>query len=515
MNSIIKHTKLNQKEIIQEVGINKDDMYLNLKIDIEGEEVYNEKAHSLTLPFLSMLGFAFNDGRRTENGYPVPDSGIICLLMDTSSLPNENDTYQNIGATLSSISGNELTIDCSDFSISDDEKDFLAALKYLWIRSTVDSGEGANDGVYEVTDANTDNLYSGSETLVLTVSPTPASETVGNHQFYPIGLANPEGFDRADLFEIIDIRIGNSNTSVQIDDMLPIQDLRARFTNPAHTVDEPVVAASNSKIAITKAFTNNSGSSQTVREVALLSGIDLSNADSSQREFIGLQHAGLDEGVFYNPVWNGVGVPLARDVITDKVVADGETITVTYEFTVSEDGSKGILATFNELMYRQMAQTTRNVEDYNNQNRSDGEDEHTFSLVGGDEDFGQIDTSFGGIQLGTHTGTIDISDVSLVDGTATDTRIPHGEDDGELYYYGSRVKGWTKASSSNAYLDVVAIFENRGSTDVNVNELGFNVLTGDGYPVCIARHVLDTGDRQTLSAGEFLKVTYRFTISTS
>lgn len=572
------------KEILNTVEINgKAGIGLRLRICIEGEEVYYEKANSLTLPFLTLLSACFNDGAMWEDGTILPDSGVMGLLFNINTFPSESDTYQNEGVFIRSVSGSTVTVD-----VTDNDTTYMKQLKYIWIVSSKSAGESSVDGFYEVTNVDSSNtgnsqsivdsgttdgeatnklidssqnftstvsvndvvrntttgensyvtavdsdtqlsighdimetgesyqILNNGDTVDYTVSPTPDTSTeTGAEQFYPVFLLDSTELNYYPFF-ILDIRIGDSSTAVEIDHLLPMQDLRADFTNPAHTVDEPVISASSSKIAITKAFTNNSGSAQTVREVALLTSL----YNSLNFDCFGIDHEGTGEGAVAGTAYEGFGVPIARDVITDKAVADGETITITYEFTVSEDGQKGVLANFNELMYRQMAFADRTVEDYINTNRTADESEWTFSIHGGDEEFGDEDMSFAGIQVGTHdSNTVDIDDRNLNDGAGSETRIAHGEQDGQLYYYGSRVKGWTKASSSEAYVDVVGIFENRGSTSVDVNECGFNVICNDDdndpYPVLISRHILDVGDRQTLASGDFLKVTYRFKISTS
>lgn len=495
------------KHITQKVQINGDAMHLNLKIQIDGKEVCNQRAHSLTLPFLTLLGNCFNEGpifKASGDNQVIDDKfGIWGLYFDENANPDRNDDIQAMGAAITSWSGSDVTVDTSGMAA--DEIPYIKQALHIIIRGTTATSGHVNEGVYEVSavdDATADEL-----TFTLTEA-LPDDTAATNASFYGLALLNGQNF-LADPFEIMDIRIGASNTAVEIDDVITWQDLRADFTNPGLTVDTPVIATSSSKISITKAFTNDSGSNKTVREICLLSRMfDANESDNTIAR----------GGGTIPETWEGFAVPLARDVIADKVVADQETITITYEFTVSEDGAKGILATFNELMYRQMAQTDRTVQDWYNNNQTDGASSNQFALYGGAEDFGDHELSLSGIQAGSHTGSIDIDDVDMNDGAGNKTRIMHGEEDGNLYYFGSRVKGYGIVDANNAFLDVVGIFENRGSTSVDVNEVGFNVFSNhslDIYPVCIARHVLDAGDRQTLAAGDYLQVTYRFTISTS
>ena len=86
------------KQILSEVEINNKPMFLRLKVKIGDQVVYYERANSLTLGFLTLLGACFTDGTRFEDGSYVTDSGERGLLFDTSFTPTENDTYQNEGS---------------------------------------------------------------------------------------------------------------------------------------------------------------------------------------------------------------------------------------------------------------------------------------------------------------------------------------------------------------------------------------------------------------------------------
>lgn len=498
-------------EIKTNLAINKDPMHVNIKVDIGGRTVVNRRGHSLVYPFLTQLGTMFHNGNKFNehiDGWSYdPSFGIRGLYWRDADAPSDSSqkSPKNFGYSIGSVNGDTIILTGENSNITGEE---LIEASYWFIRSSRAQGPNPNYGIHKVQTASYDSV---ADTITIQFEDPIPDDTQTDFEIHPVALLSGiQGF--ASYFRIFDIRIGSGTKTVGIEDMLLEQEFFSEFTDPDLTIDEPVIALSQSKIAITKAFTNQSGVDQTIREIMLYAeyeeGISTGEDGPTMDRDGNLISKERDEGYV---------VPLARDRISDRVVADGETVTITYEFVVSEDGKKGILATFNELMYRQMAHTDRTVRNWFNNDYTTDESSEQFSLW--PTGIGFYPRSLGGIQVGTHTGGIDIDDVDMNDGSGNRTHIVHGEADGQLFHYGTEVQSHGVLSASEAYLDLVGLFENRGSVAVNVNEVGLNVLNTDHpdgvNPVCISRHILDVGDQKVVQPGEVLKVTYRLSITTS
>ncbi len=122
------------------------------------------------------------------------------------------------------------------------------------------------------------------------------------------------------------------------------------LTQGAISVATPIVGATTSILEVQQTFTNNNGSSPaqdiTFKEVG----------------YFGLM--GADYATY------GYHWLLGRDVVAPTTITGGGgSVTIKYQFIVATPITGGILATFQELMYRRFAGVSREVKDINNDNQ--------------------------------------------------------------------------------------------------------------------------------------------------
>lgn len=173
------------------------------------------------------------------------------------------------------------------------------------------------------------------------------------------------------------------------------------------------------------------------------------------------------------------------------------------------------MAQFNELLYRHFTNERREARDIFNNKRNDDSCEWTWRMagLGGDATLeGHQPGGPRGFEIGpvVGTGTAEVSNTNA----ALDARVPHGIGDGELFYYGAAVEDlYIDESNNKAYFDVSRVFENRGTTSIDISEVG--VYAGGAnenqnrikHAHLIARHNLSTSN--TIAAGDAFKLTYR------
>lgn len=278
------------------------------------------------------------------------------------------------------------------------------------------------------------------------------------------------------------------------------------LTSATATVNTPSVGATDSVIEIIQAFTNSSGASITVEELGIWARYyDVSTTDKRY-------------------------VMIVRDVLGGSAVTvnDTQTLTVTYEITTDvPTTSGGVLIQWNEMFYRQLAQTTREAKDIFNNNKVKGDENGQFYVNshGGDNPLAMIpvDTDDNesyriGPRVGTSTTNVVNTDFRLQDGAAANTAIEHGEATGEFYHYGAEVSG-LKFSGTQISIEITRVFENRSGATISVEEVGLYVgyVSGaiTGLPTienvhCVSRHLVTT---VSVLNNEFLKVTYTIAIN--
>ena len=311
------------------------------------------------------------------------------------------------------------------------------------------------------------------------------------------------------------IRLGrgstaNSVTTTAMDD--PIVCLNSATTQAGTmetvtqdaTISTPVVGATDSDIEIEQAFDNNSGATISVDEVGIWC------LASSPASTIHYHHL------------------IIRDVLGSTVnVNDGQRLTVTYNlFTDVPATTGGILIQFNETLYRQLAQTTREVKTIDNANSTLGQNAGQFRVAGygGNTPSGTSgaegeNSDRYGIQLGSSTTNVVNTNYALQDGVGADKRFPHGDAADQLYHSGTYV-GDVTTSGSNISFVCHKIFDNQSGAGITANDIGlyysfFNVFAGNYYAVashCMARFQISGG--VTIPNGQLAKaeITIQITV---
>lgn len=131
-----------------------------------------------------------------------------------------------------------------------------------------------------------------------------------------------------------------------------------------------------------------------------------------------------------------------------------------------------------------------------------GRSEHLCPFEDGRPDLNGIEAQFIGIQVGTGTTAPTPTD------TAIETRIVHGESDGELEYGGCELRNIT-FSDPNGEFTIRRYFTNHSGGAITVNEVGIYAVAGSdenkAYSFLIA-HDLTGG--VAVADGEILRVTY-------
>jgi len=251
--------------------------------------------------------------------------------------------------------------------------------------------------------------------------------------------------------------------------------------NP-QTINAPVINLNQqiSTIEITREVKNESGSDTNVREIGLFVK---DNSDDYSNEY-------TVENYFL----------ISRDVI-NVTIPDTETVSFSYKIRTSSEADGGIMTNFNEMLYRQFADTNRVVQDINNNDQNDGPAHRQFAS----RSFGGSISNLAGVMLGTSSDPVDEGNNSL------GNRIPLGQQDGELYRVGSYVSDFNyDKATDESYFDLVSFFESRGSTQIDVEELGW-ITSGPSGNVLVARAL--TGSTQSISPGDLVEARFRISLT--
>lgn len=348
-------------------------------------------------------------------------------------------------------------------------------------------------------DNNAEDLYLWEATI----DPVTNEVTVGNAvDWTSTDTSNFDGdlvvatFQRSgtdadgDIFRNPQIILGAEPNGevVSVEDQWMFSDVIPALSGSGTSVAAPAVTTNESEIEFSETFTNNNSYDIPVNAV----GIRANNQSSD-------------------------GILIARDLANFTIPA-GSSVTVTYFFTISNASGGGVMAQFNELLYRHFNSSNRELPDIFNNNINDNHSSWNFRMAGpgGDSRHSQFGGVYGrniGPVVGASTQSVSNTDFALID------PVPHGNDeDGKLFHYGSAVEDFEiEPANGKAYFDVVRIFENRGSTSIDINETGVYAASAGRSQErpdsthLLSRHTLGTST--TISAGELLKLSYRFEVN--
>ena len=461
-------------------------MRLTLKVD--GEEVASQKSNSFLLPFVESL-------HSHMTGENIVDK--IILRSDATNDPDFNAGITEI-TSVSIVSGK--------------------------LRITTLLSHNMNTGDYAyVMNVNTITPvnYLGWQHVTridaTTLELTNTSGLSGTHSnatsvpYFRRGEQVTDTPDSANFGEP-QIRVGGSTaantvSTIGLEDEIPTDvasftNARTFETSALSTVNTPSVGATDSDILIEQDFTNNSGGTIAVNEVGMWTIFN-----DSQGSFEHWHHC------------------IIRDVLGSTVnVNDGQTLTVEYTLRTSVPATTGgVLIQFNEQLYRQLAQTSREAKTIDNLNSVLGVSAGQFkTAIGGGTSYpfttktGEVNERIG-IQLGASTKSVVNTDYALQDGAGVDQRFPHGNGTDELYHSGTLI-GPIETSGSNISFTLTKVFENDSGSTITVNDMGlYNGFHSTSTFTMQASHCIarfQVSPAETIADGEVAvaQITFQFTV---
>ena len=144
--------------------------------------------------------------------------------------------------------------------------------------------------------------------------------------------------------------------------------------------------------------------------------------------------------------------------------------------------SRSFLIAYLELIYTNLANQSKNIEDITNTSRTVSRHQYNLHIEGG------ASNDALGIVVGTGTTATTDQDYSL------ETKIAHGTGAGELEY-GAQTIGDPSESGGNVDMVLTRIFTNGSGDSITVNECGcycYGNLTP--YTFCILRDIISPGE---------------------
>ncbi len=512
-NSYIKRT--GKKELTRTLTANKDQMYLNISIKKGDEVVYSGRANSLVGNFIKLFGVTLgptplhNEGMdymEVFNNRLNPEHcPIVCrsgATMASEGTLNTAANYSNIiewdagspkrarvrGATASTVPGQVW--------------DFATHVK-IW--------DNPNHGLYKVLNiepgTNTHNRWVTLEGLDCDAADPTTGFAV---PFMRFNLRHNQSHADSNNLRKNRIYVGSGDKAVAIDDVfLEKAYFTDTFSGGTMTVNAPVIAVNQSRIAMSAQFTNVSGSTQNVREVGLCL-----NASGGGTSDVITSDAGIREDGTFGRGHPSSACMVARDLVTPFNVDPAESFTVIYEFVTSVNvgETSGVVAAFNEALYRQVEQANRVVRTYFNVDHNTNQTAYQF-LIRNDSRYhvnDNIDFQITGPILGAEETDVDIDDYFLRNISNGHSRIAHGEADGRLWYHATE-RLLPEETPNSVYLVFSRLVENRGSVPVTAKQIGFVCLSAatENRPMLITHDIIPEADQITIAPGELYRITYK------
>lgn len=469
------------------------DMTVYQTVSLEDEVLIdNEEGDSFLVPFLSRLENSMRSRiNPTETFASVLETHhndpIRGAVGDGGSSGNDDlGVFQSIN----SLSGdNPITVQCSSTTVNAGG-DAVSFNPINYVVGAVITGLSGNSNL---SGAHYDVNWVDASTLELNGEAQTGNEDISNAYVAPIfdasiaylsqwdgsSIDDPGPFD----LEIYLGRDGSTNTLRQPHLNEPIlkgsSDGRLSY-NPM-TINEPNVDANN-----------NTSTIKLSREVENKGSVDINvNEIGVAGRHTERGYSGQDASV-----WDFI----TRDT-TSVTISPGSTVSFTYRIRTNASDDGGIMTNFFELMFRQFTKNSRNAKDINNNDVSRSNSRRQFYVLGrGGYRFNE---ALRGVQVGRSNDIVNAGNTSLQD------RVPYGDGDDELFPVGSFVEKQVEDAANNRfYFDISRVFENRGTTTINIEETGLYVDTGNAT-VMIARHKTAS---TSVSPGNSIKVTYRFQV---
>ena len=514
------------KKVKANIQINDEPIHLNVKVTMGTNVVLYERAHSFTLGFLQMLGATF---RRISSTYTKRDT-----IRGNSSVDDVDfSSHTNIPIAWYSIATSVLSSPASTFPDSlnitavDGNSITVSHVSTAWVSDIIRSSDwvvikagNGNEGTYKVDDVEaltstttkfTLNGFSeaGNVTLDTCHAIGSFARRTSSNSNFPVGT-------------IQNITLGASTKPSSVTDMYLYDEYDTTIfergsNNYVLDVSTPVRTGGNRSVfSITQTFTNISPDPQTINEIGLLSAY-MNSSGNAIVQIADWENKKINKQILASSRWQH-GWLIARDVLSSsRVVASGETITVTYEIVINTNEEYGMVGGFNDILRRVFSRNTTSVDNYFNVTSTTTADNFDWAFVNVAPLYFINSQDYIGIQIGNGTDGIDIDNFRIQSSSAAETRILHGSYDGALRALDETyISGTQVISDGEAELVLERSYINETTGSIDVNELGFNVAANSTItPVLISRAILPISDRVTVQPGEVLKAQYIFAISGS
>lgn len=466
---------------------------MRIRLLLDGEEVYAGKGNSFLRNFLLHL-HSFAAGNNIQDD--------IHTVVDTDTL-SANQDFNTTAIQVSSVS-----ISSGKLRLTTSSSHSLSTGHYAYVMGVNGITGGNYLGYQHVTVIST--------TVIELTNTSGLSGTHSNAVSVPYirrarltaSEANAVRSDNT-TFGPAKIAVGKGTTANTINtDSLEDEVITAASISVAGslqhntiTINEPTVGATTSTIEILQNFTNNGGVTIAVNEIGLWTRVE-TDANSGARY-----------------------ATIVRDVLPSTInVTAGQTLSVVYELNAAvptTDG--GMLIQFNELFYRQLAQTSRESKDIFNANsvKSNGSGQFRMSLNGGQNPSGtselsstSLSTYYVGPRVGNSTEPVVNTNFRLQDNLGADTAYDNGTGTGTFYHYGTYVTP-IEEDGNDLYFQVWRFVHNRSGLTNTINEMGLYVgfMNGSNLEVvhCIARHLISPP--VDIASGDYAKLIYEIRIT--
>jgi len=469
------------------------DMTVYQTVSLEDEVLIdNEEGDSFLVPFLSRL-----ENSLRSNVNPIETIGSVLETYDDKSMIGAIGDRTGSGSDdrgpfqpINNLNGdNPITVKCNTTSLNSggDSVDFNPS---NYTVGAVITGVGGNSNL---SGAMYDINWVDANTLELNGLSQNGSEDVSNAYVAPLfdaSIVYGRNWDNNERIQNVgpyDLQIylgrdGSPNDLKQpfLNEPVLVGNSDGRLSYNPMTINEPNVDANN-----------NTSTIKLSREVENKGSVDINVNEIG----VAGRHSNFESYQNAN-VWDFI----TRDT-TSVTISPGSTVSFTYRIRTNANDDGGIMTNFFELMFRQFTKSSRNAKDINNNDVSRGNSRRQFYVLG--KGGYRFNEALRGVQVGRSNDIVNAGNTSFQD------RVPYGDGDDELFPVGSFVEKQVEdAANSRFYVDISRVFENRGTTTIDIEETGLYVGTGNAI-VMIARHRTAS---TSVSPGDSIKVTYRFQV---
>lgn len=477
-----KKITMNTLEHSLKVGSHEGGLDLMCRARLDGVEVANFKGRSFLGQFAYMLHSQIHGGKANRFW-----GGIY----------GSNDTISFEGVGISSITYDPSCI----ITFSSVNIPYNRSNGYLWIHGVRGTSSSVLNGLKRYTRVanNRVRIYEldGVTPVDTTGLSYEGSGAASDHNFSTIS-AQPNTSNISTLYSW-DLIIGRSNEPVDIKQFGLIDTIAnssgvdglsmGNVSTSTQVTNKP-----SSRFVLSRSFTNNSGSTIGVNEIGITSRKMGQYPSSPSTSYITL---------------------LARDVLDSTIdVPQGSTLSIDYEVIINLvpdtqdteiDGTNGGFTSIFLSFIRTLATASSPHYVY----------KRYFNSAGNAGSTSYVDSGREGYALGIRVGS-DQTFTSMTDSTLLDI-VDHGEQDGELYHYGSDVEEEVEIDEVNqkAVIEMSRIFENRGSIPVTIKEIGWYGNSSSSANLngsLFARTALDSTDWYTVQPGEYVKIIYKIEV---